>query len=160
MAVTYLEHEIASFVGERKPLPIDWRNRVRLKPKHGHDERHLDLPGDAGNQFRLILRRNNINPLDFSIILAIQAPQSGRLFRLRRYNGRSHQHTNHIEDETFYDFHIHLATERYQQLGTREDAYAEPADRYNDFHSALRCLLDEVNLEMPPEPQGSLFKEG
>ncbi len=120
----------------------------------------MDLAGDTGGEFRLILRQNKINPLDFSIILAVRVPGSNQIFRLRRYNGKGHEHTNHIEDVTFYDFHIHVATERYQDIGTREDAYAEPTDRYGDFHGALRCLIDDANLEVPPESQGDLFKEG
>ena len=112
-----------------------------------------------GASFRLILRQGKINPLDFSVILAVQVPRSNRIFRLRRYNGRSHEHTNHIEDTRFYDFHIHIATMRYQEIGTREDAYAEPTDRYGDFHGALRCLIADVNLDIPPGPQRSLFEE-
>ena len=140
MAVTYSDQDIASLIRERKPLPADWRNRISLRTKRGHKERHLDLVGETGNEFRLILRQNSIDQLDFSVILAVQVPQSNQLFRLRRYNGKSHMHTNRIENETFYDFHIHFATKRYQERGTREAAYAKPTDRYGDFHGALRCL--------------------
>lgn len=159
MAATYSDQEIAKLLQERKPLPADWRNRARLRPKRGHDERDLDLAGDAGSEFRLILRQNKINPLDFSIILAVRVPQSNLLFRLRRYNGKSHEHTNHIEGETFYDFHIHMATERYQEIGTREDAFAESTDRYGDFQAALQCLIQDASLDVPPEAQGRLFEE-
>ncbi len=38
-------------------------------------------------------------------------------------------------------------------------AYAEPTDRYGDFHGALRCLIADANLEIPPEPQSDLFEE-
>ena len=160
MAITYLDHEIESLVQERKPLPAEWRKKIRLRSKRGHGEQHLDLTGGAGSEFRLILRRSSINPLDFSIILAVRVPQSNILFRLLRYNGKSHEHTNHIEDVTFYDFHVHLATERYQESGAREDTYAEPTDCYGDFDGALGCLIDDANFEVPPEPQGDLFKEG
>ena len=159
MAGTYSDTEIAALVQERKPLPADWRNRIQLRPKRGHRERNLELVGDGDSEFCLILRQNMIAPLDFSIILAVRVPSSNQVFRLRRYNGKSHEHTNHIEDETFYDFHIHMATERYQEFGTREDAYAQPTDRYGDFHGALRCLIDEANLDVPPEAQGNLFEE-
>ncbi len=118
----------------------------------------LILTGDAGNEFRLILRQNQVNPIDFSVILGVQVPESNQVFRLLRYNGRSHQHTNHIEDMTFYDFHIHSATERYQEVGTREDAYAEPTDRYGDFHGAFRCMITDANLEVPKERQIDLFE--
>ena len=142
-----MEHEIESLLHERKPVPADWRNRIRLRPKRGHDEQHLDLAGYEGGEFRLILSQNKINSLDFSVILAVRVPGSSQLFRLRRYNGKSQEHANKIEGVKFYDFHIHVATERYQKFGTREDAYAEPTDRYGDFHGALRCLIDDANLD-------------
>lgn len=94
MAVTYLDHEVESLVREDKTVPTDWRNLVRLRPKRGHNERHLDFTGGAGSEFRLIMRQNRINLLDFSVILAVRVPRSNQLFRLRRYNGRSHEHTN------------------------------------------------------------------
>ena len=159
MAIIYSDQEIESLVRERKPLPTNWRNRTRLQARRGSSERHLDMTSDAGNEFRLILKQNAINQFNYSIILAVRVPQSNQLFRLRRCNGRSHEHTNHIEGVTFYDFHIHLATERYQALGAREDAYAEPTDRYSDFHSALQCMIADANLEVPPDPQGHLFGE-
>ena len=102
-----------------------------LRPKRGHRENHLDLYWRQRNQFRLILRQSIANPLDFSVILAVRVPQSSRLFRLRRNNGRSHEHTNSVEGDTFYDYHIHTATERYQEVGS-QDAYAEATDRYSD----------------------------
>lgn len=159
MAGTYSDADIARLIQERKPLPVDWRNRMRLNPRRGHEERDLDLKGEAGNEFRLILRKSTVNPLDFSVILAVHVPQSNQLFRLRRYNGKSHEHTNRIEGERFYGFHIHMATERYQDIGAREDAYAEVTDRYGDFDSALRCLINDVNLQTPAREQIDLFEE-
>ena len=91
-------------------------------PKRDTRNRDLELRGDAGSEFSVMLRQNKINRLDFSVILAVRVPQSNLLFRLRRYNGKSHEHANHIEGDTFYDYHIHMATERYQEIGTREDA--------------------------------------
>jgi hypothetical protein len=81
------------------------------------------------------------------------------MFRLRRHNGKSHEHTNQIEASTFYDFHIHMATERYQELGMRENAYAEATDRFGDFDSALRCLVDDCRFETAPDPNLRLFDE-
>ena len=160
MAVIYSDREIESLVRERKPLPSNWRTRTRLQARRGNSERHLELTGDAGSEFRLILKQNTINQFNFSIILAVRVPQSHQLFRLRRCNGRSHEHTNHIEGVTSYDFHMHFATERYQALGAREDTYAEPTDRYGDFHGALQCMFRDMNFEVPDDPQGHLFEEG
>ena len=158
MALTYTEDAIAALVGERKPLPKDWRTKGRLRDKRGHKERELDFTGVAGNEFRLILRQSTVNPLDFSVILAVHVPQSNQLFRLRRCNGNSHEHTNHIEGETFYGFHTHIATERYQEIGSREDAYAEATDRYDDFEGALDCLEKDAGFDVPPSDQLSLFR--
>jgi hypothetical protein len=159
MTAKFSDQEIAHMVRERKRLPVDYQARLYLREKRGHKERELDLEGERRSQYRLILRQNNFNVLDFSIILAYRPPASTHLFRLRRYNGKSHEHTNHIKGSTFYDFHIHQATERYQEIGTREDAYAEATDRYSDFHSALRCLLEDCGFEHPEGAQKSLFGE-
>jgi len=159
MAGKYSDTEIEALCAERKPLPDDWRNRMTLRSKRGHSERDLEVDGDSDNTFRVILRQNKINVFDFSIIVAVCVPNSNQLFRLRRYNGKSHEHTNHIEGDTFYAFHIHIATERYQELGAREDAYAEPTERYGDFHEALRCMLADMSFDVPPEIQPRLFEE-
>ncbi len=119
----------------------------------------MEVKGSDGSDFRLIFRQSLLNPLDFSIILAYRPPNSNQLFRLQRYNGKSHEHTNTIERDTFYDFHIHQATERYQQLGAREDAFAEPTDRFSEFHEAVSCMINNCGFEVPFDPQRKLFEE-
>ena len=76
---------------------------------------------------------------------------------MRRYNGRSHQHTNRIEGNTFYDFHIHIATERYQAAGYEEDHYAETTNRFADLGGAIRCMIQDCAFELPPGTQESLL---
>jgi len=78
---------------------------------------------------------------------------------LQRYNGKSHEHTNPIEGETFYDFHIHQATEKYQEMGAREDTFAKPTDRFADFQQAITCMLIDCGFEKPLDSQGHLFEE-
>ena len=153
MPVIYSDNEIAQLLAERKPLPSGWRESARLRSKRGHSERELDISGADGGEFRLILRLNSLNSLDFSVILAVMDTGSNRLFRLRRHNGKSHQHTNRIEGDTFYDFHIHMATERYQSAGGREDEYAEVTDKYSDFHGALERMIKDANFEIPEGDQ-------
>ena len=157
MPVIYTDSQIDELLREPKHLPQGWRTRLRLREKRGHDERDLEITGELGGEFRLILRRSRINRLDFSAILAVQVPHSSRLFRLRRYNGKSHEHTNRIEGDTFFDFHIHMATELYQAEGGREDGYAEVTARYGDFNGALSLLLDESGFIFPANDQMSLF---
>ena len=129
MPAKYSDSEIARMIEEPKPLPDNYRSRIQLRNKRGHKERELDVTGKDGTQYRLILRQSDFNTLDFSIILTVNPPKTNQLFRLRRYNGKSHEHTNQIEEDTFYDFHIHHATERYQESGLREDTFAEATDR-------------------------------
>ena len=158
MIVIFSDDEIDVLVKKRKLLPQGWKTRVRLTPKRGHMQGHLELTGIDSDEFRLILRQSTINQLDFSAILAVKVPQSTRLFRLLRYNGRSHEHTNSIEGETFYDYHIHTSTARYQEIGAREDAYAKVTDRYSDLYGALECLRSDGNLDTPPDDQIRLFE--
>ena len=159
MAAIFSDEEISRLIQERKPLPDDYRTKIQVRPKLGHKERELDIKGADGGEFRLILRQSIFNPLDFSIILAHRPPKSNQLFRLQRYNGKSHEYTNLIEGETFYDFHIHRATEKYQEMGAREDTFADPTDRFADFQEAIACMLKDCGFEVPFDPQGRLFEE-
>ena len=95
--------------------------------------------------------------MDFSAILAYQKPNTNTFFRLRRYNGNSHEHSNKIEGGRFFEFHIHHATERYQDAGFDEDGYAEPTDRYADIGGALACLVNDCGFVLPADPQPKLF---
>ncbi len=131
-----------------------------MRAKTGHKERELDLKCEKGNEFRLILRQNAINSLDFSIILAYRLPKSNQLFRLRRYNGKSHEHTNIIEGQKFCSFHIHYATFRYQEGGSNEDGYAEPTDRFSEFNQALSCMLKDCEFQVPVDRRGDFLGRG
>jgi len=155
MAVVLTDAEIAGLIAERKVMPD--LSKLDLKSKRGHKERDAAITGIDGGEFEVILRQSNFNPLDFSVILGYQLPKSTQLFRLRRYNGKSHEHTNKIEGNTFYDFHIHDATERYQASGFDEDAFAQPTSRYQDFSGALQCLLADCAFEKPSSNQPTLF---
>ena len=134
-------------VTERKSLPNDFQAKLVLKPtKLKHKEAKLDVIGSSGKSYRLIVRQSTINEFDFSVILVFCPDQTNQQFRLYRCNGKSHEHTNRIERERFYGFHIHMATFRYQQLGAHEDDYAEPTDRYWDLASAISCIFGDCSL--------------
>lgn len=150
MAITLTDAQIAAHIADVKQLPENFLARARPKAKRGHKESELTVMGQSGDEYRLIFRLANINPLDFSAILAVRLRNSTRLFRLRRYNGKSHEHTNRLERVTFYDFHIHEATERYQDLGLDEDAYGQATDRYSDFETAVQCLIDDCSCAFAP----------
>ena len=114
MAAKYSDADIKTLIEEKKPLPMDFRSKIRLREKRGHKEQELDVQGANGHQFRILV---------------------------------------------FYDYHIHTATERYQELGMREDSYAEPSDRFSDLNTAINCMLKECGFEVPHDPQLKLFEE-
>ena len=62
-----------------------------------------------------------------------------------------------MERETFYDFHVHTATERYQAGGYAEDSYAVGSDAYGDFGGALDLMLAQNGFATPPNAQLALF---
>lgn len=157
MAVRFTDGEIAALLAEPKVLPVDFRRLLRPREKRGHREAELTLTGSGGHAFSIFVRQSLINALDFSVILAVTPEKSSMQFRLRRHNGKSHEHTNAIERNSFYDFHVHMATERYQELGMKEDGYAERTDRYSGYYGALSCFCEDCKVLSPPESEVSLF---
>ena len=156
MADFLSDQEVHALLAEEKRLPADYSHRFVLKPKRGHGEFELDLDGADGSAFRVVARRSNFNHLDFSVVLVYRVPGSNQVLRLKRNNGRSHEHTNPIERQTFYDFHIHTATERYQRSGNREDTFAEVTDPYANVDQAVECLFEDCGFIVPDELQRPL----
>jgi len=143
--------EIAQLIAEKKKLPATFR--VKPNPRHGHSEQQFDTIGSAGGKFRVSLRESLTNTLAFSAILAYQLPGTNTWFRLRRYNGGAHEHTNRLEGDTIsLVSHIHIATERYQDAGHKEDAYAEPSSRFATLAQAAQCLFEDCGFDVPPPP--------
>lgn len=158
MADTVLnDKEIETLLQEPKRFPDDYESIFQTKAKNGHNEKEIFILRGDGSQFKVILRQNQINKLDFSLILGYVPPKKNVVFRLRRYNGKSHQHTNKIERETFYGFYIHQATERYQKAGFDEDAYAEPYSGYVNVQEALDCMVKDCSIILPANRQLKLI---
>jgi len=166
MARTLTDDEIDDLVAESKSLPKNWTTRLRPRTKSNrqHAERDLGIQGEAGNQFRIIVRHNAINPLDFSIILTFK-DTDGSEFVLRRYNGKHpSQHTNRLEkargepNSSFRNtFHIHKATQRYQEEGLPIDGYAEETSEYASFDTGLQAFFLSNGVVFPGDDQPSLF---
>lgn len=150
---------ISDLLKEQKVLPRDFRSLIALKAVNRNERSDLDVLGAEGGRFRLMLRRAELNQLDFSVVLGYQFPDTNALILLRRYNGKSHEHRNTLEKgPKFYDYHIHTATERYQfAAGCKPEHFAEVTDRYADLTGALKCLLDDCGFVVPDNPQTSLF---
>ena len=162
------DQEIQSLLSEGKPLPDNWRSRLRTRAKTDmrFTHRDLEIKGENDRTFRVILRQSTLNNLDFSIILTF-VDTDGQEYRLTRFNGRHpSQHTNKVErdlgkrNHSFRNvFHVHTATERYQIAGYKIDGFAEPTAEFNSFESALELFVRRNGLHAPPaDPmQNSLF---
>jgi hypothetical protein len=158
MPFRYSDADIANLLSEQKPLPVDYQVRLTFSQKRGHKASEIETTGVNGNVFVLKLRQNDFNILDFSVVLGVVSKDTNTVFRLRRYNGKSHEHTNRIEGESFYDFHIHTATERYQDLGAKEEFYAEVTDRYANLSGALAAAIKDCGFRIEPSAQVDLFE--
>lgn len=130
--------------------------RMNAVPNMAHRRSSRTVEGDDGNTYCVKLRQNAENVFDFSVILVVSI--AGKDVILRRYNGRSHEHRNQIEQDKFYDYHIHTATRRYFERGCNPDGFAEPTDRYTTIAEAVDCLLSDCGFyyEGPAMP---LFPE-
>jgi hypothetical protein len=159
------DQEIDLLLSDPKELPTGWLTRLQPRPKSGYqyDQRELSVQSAAGHDFRIVLRRNRINILDFSIILIFEEIDTD--YRLIRCNGTHPSvHTNRWEKERELEnssfgpaFHIHRATERYQVAGLKIDSYAEQTEAYNDFNSALTFFFSEFRFQHPIDDQPPLF---
>ena len=46
MSTRLTDSQIERLIGERKNLPDDYRSRLRLREKRGHDEQELEIQGE------------------------------------------------------------------------------------------------------------------
>src|ERR1700730_4241878 len=104
---TLSEQQINHLIMEVKTLPSGLDPLGPLTFRNQHYRKDYKVMSHSENEFLVAVRRSAINLLDFSVILGYQLPDLHTVFRLRRYNGKSHLHTITLEKQTFYDFHIH-----------------------------------------------------
>jgi hypothetical protein len=157
--------EIRELLSERKPLDANWQTRLKTRPKSEvrFTHREADVKGDNEHNFRVILRQNTLNILDFSIILTF-IDDSGE-YILTRFNGKHPSaHTNKWEKaakvsgrhEFRNTFHTHRATERYQVAGYAIDGYAEETTEYSSFETALDLFVRSNGFQVPPTNPGQM----
>lgn len=158
MSYYFTDDEISDLISENKTLSKTIIEILNFKVSDGHKKAAHTIERSDGNLFNIILRQNIHNINDFSAIFAFQEKEKNTNFKLRRYNGKSHEHSNKLEGDKFYNFHIHFATQRYQDIGRKEESYAEITDRYSDIQSALKCLLNDCNIKIAVDPQSNLFE--
>lgn len=152
-AVQLTDEDINKLIQLPKPLPANYKRLLRYRAKptsEQHEEAQFDIEASSERTFRVMIRKNLINPLDFSVILGYIPKERLNILRLRRYNG-IHEHTNKLEGVRFRGFHIHYATQRYQEAGWDIDDYAEPTEKYGTIDQALELYFDECNFIKPED---------
>lgn len=159
MSYYFTDEEINSLIAEEKSFSGSLAEIMNFKESDGHKRASVEIARPDGSQFIVKLRQNLIDVNDFSVITGFQEKGSNKDFKLRRYNGKSQEHSNKIEGNKFYNFHIHFATQRYQDEGRKEESYAEETDLYADIKGALKCLLTDCNIKIKSDPQTTLFDD-
>jgi hypothetical protein len=146
----FKDGEIAELIAEEKPISLSAFNDLYQLPKvkGQHKEQEISIPRDEATFFKVIIRCSRQNPFDFSVIVGLGQQNSNQIFKIRRYNGK-HQHRNRLEGEVFYGFHIHQATERYQDVGLKEETFATETDKFSDLSGAIKLCITECNI-IPP----------
>ena len=149
--------EIDSLIHEPKNIPASLFP-LRLIERYKQRKKDYPVSSASGNEFVIAVRQAVPNPFNFSAILMYRMPGYNTLFHLCRYNGKHGPHTNEIEGNKIVDeCHIHMATERYQTLGAKEEGFAVETTRYSDLIGAVHCLLEDCGfIPPPPDPQGNL----
>lgn len=152
------DQDIQKLLEEKKVITLDNYHKLFAlsKIKGKHKEQEVLLNGTDKHEFIIKIRQSIINPIDFSVIVGFIPKERNKIFRLKRYNGKSHKHKNSLEKDEFYDFHIHTATQRYNDLGYDEEAYAQVSDKYSDLKSAIETMIKECNIIIPNGAQLSL----
>lgn len=156
MIYYFTDEEINGLTSENKNYNGTIDDFLRLRESEGHKRATIEMPRADGSMFIIKLRQNKNTLTDFSAILAYQEKGANKDFKLRRYNGK-HEHTNRLENQKFFDFHIHYATQRYQDAGRKEESYAEETNRYSDIKGALTCLINDCNIQVEKDAQTSMF---
>lgn len=103
---------------------------------------------NSGHQFEIYKHQNLREGMndDFSCGIAWLAP-NGETLTLKRYNGPSHDHPNHLEKIRLgYKCHIHIATEEYIKANKKAEGFAQATNRYNTIEGALHCLVIDCNV--------------
>jgi hypothetical protein len=161
MDVILTDSEIKTLISQPKKILLEFDDCFDgMKPKKGHTEFDYTINNSDGSCFIVKLRQSIHNGLNFSAILAYRLVNTNTLVILTRYNGKNHYHRNPIEKTApFYDFHIHLATERYQSIrGRKAEHYAVKTDRYSSLREAFECLISDCNVSLNQGIQLNMFK--
>jgi hypothetical protein len=122
--------------------------RAKLKECHEQMNYTVVCTSDDKYRFELYVRQNKLEGMedDFSCGLSWVAA-NGETLTLCRYNGSSHNHPNHLENEKLgYTCHIHKATERYILSNRKPEGFAVKTEQYYTLKGAIHCLVHDCNI--------------
>lgn len=124
--------------------------QARSKNKAGHEQLNYraNATDNSGRKFEIYKRQNLREGMedDFSCGISWVAP-NGETFTLKRYNGPSHNHPNHLEKERLgYECHIHVATEKYIKANRKAEGFAVATRKFNTLEGAFHCLVKDCNI--------------
>lgn len=142
--IDYTNDEIERMVALPKPVPPGGIPGPRASQVGKRYESKLTIHAH-GLEFLVWTRQLVDYPRSFCAGLTVIREGEDN-FQLRRYDGKYDSHVNHIEKEEFYDYHIHMATERYQQSPHNEDHYARPTAEYDSLGGAVRLMHEDCNI--------------
>lgn len=130
--------------------------KARWVGKPGHSQRNFQVVAGNDNEFAFSIyqRQSERDDNDFSCGISF-LPAVGNSVTLARYNGPSHPHGDIV-----YRPHIHRATARAIAAGKKPESEADVTDRFMTCDGALRCLLEDFNVEgveLPAPDQGRLL---
>lgn len=139
---------------------------AKSKSIEGRDQQNFKVVATDSSRYEFeIYKRQNLREGmedDFSCGISWIAP-NGESITLKRYNGSSHNHPNHLEKICLgYNYHIHIATEKYIKANRRAEGFAEVTDKYYTVNGAfhmliLDCKISGIQTEPDNTSQTSLF---
>jgi hypothetical protein len=152
--------EIEDLIKKPKYFFLEDLNRAKFRTQDSHRKKEIHLRcNNSSGQFYLFWRQNTIDPLDFSVGLSYNFPDSNIKINLIRCNGNGHIHKNKLEGTKFDgEFHIHKATERYQLLGLKAENYAEKSTEFADMEGAYKYICRIAHIEEKREGMMSLYE--
>ena len=137
------DQEIQALINVPKYIPRKWR--FQLREESGFLRFDAQLEADVPEKFVLKGRVAIDDSSDYSAILHVVL-STGEKINLIRCNG-PHKHKNKLEKTHFNSTHMHMATERYMEIGAKAEGFAFPLNHaYHDLETAVEYLMNVVNI--------------
>jgi len=122
--------------------------RIRITDGCEQVNYKVDVQDESGHLFQFYKRQNKREGMenDFSCGISWVSP-NGETITLKRYNGSSHRHPNHLEGERLdFEPHIHYATEKYIKANRKPEGFAQPTKKYETLEGAFHCLITDCKI--------------